>query len=124
MNIVGYTLSAQDNDTYMFEDDGAIAHCSSCGYRLDFEMTNPLYQPKKTEKDLGATYDGQWIVSLAFKNFCKESNFKQIRFGDFKDTDGYFHFVPKKKIEFDSKRRGTRFEKMCKKCGNYESVVG
>jgi len=43
MNVVGYTLSGQDNGTYMFRDKSTLPTCSGCHCRLDFTATNSGY---------------------------------------------------------------------------------
>jgi len=144
MKLVGYSLSYHDNDTYMFDlkkFDPDLSHCTKCGYRLDFEPTNPKYKLGRPSKDsadclypaarkaykydLSCTYDGQTIVNTAFKTFCEKNGCaKDFFFKGFEKDKDHFHLIAKKKIKFDAERRKTRFEKLCSECGNYESIIG
>lgn len=125
MSVIGYSLDAQDNDSDMFEDDAPLETCPRCGYRLNFEATNPDYQLRnKKKRDISATYDGQLIVSKSFRDFCLEKDISGAEFRPFRRDSQHFHFVVQPQIKFDSERTKTRFLKLCAECGNYESVIG
>src|SRR6266446_13227 len=124
MNIVGYKIGGQDNDTHMFRDDSSLRKCEGCGYRLDFSATNPQYCLNKCSDDISATYDGQTIVSRAFKDFCERNEYQGIKFAVFENDPNHFHLVVLREVKFDAERRKTRFENLCPQCGNYESIVG
>lgn len=124
MNIVGYRLSYQFNGTDMFRDNSSLPKCNGCGYRLDFSPTNPKYVLRGTKRDISATYDGQTIVSKAFKEFCERNKYSGLEFRPFENDPSHFHFIVNRQVKFDAKRRGVRFENLCPQCGNYESVVG
>jgi len=124
MKLVGYTITGQDNDSYMFRDNSALNRCTVCGYRLDFSQTNPDYTLTKCSAHISATYDGQTIVSKKFKEFCELNEYRRIRFGSFENDSNHFHLVLTRKIKFDAVRRGTRFERLCPQCGNHGAVAG
>jgi hypothetical protein len=124
MNIVGYKIGGQDNDTYMFRDDSSLQKCDGCGYRLDFYATNRQYCLKKSGSDISATYDGQTIVSQIFKEFCEQNKFKGVKFVAFENDPNHFHLTVTPEVKFDAIRSKTRFENLCSQCGNYESIVG
>ena len=124
MKTVGYKLGGQDNDTYMFRDDSCLPKCNGCGYRLDFSPTNPKYVLRKGKDDVSHTYDGQTIVSKAFKEHCERNGYRGIRFGAFENDPNHFHLILTQIVKFDAIRRKVRFENLCPQCGNYESVVG
>ncbi len=124
MNIVGFKIGGQDNDTHMYGRNSFPKKCDGCGYRIDFSATNSKYCFKHSGVDISATYDGQTIVSRAFKDFCECSNYRGIKFGVFDNDSHHFHFIVTREIKFDANRRKTRFENLCPQCGNYESVVG
>ena len=123
-NLIGYTLSAQFNDTSMFDDDDPIPLCARCGYRLEFGGTNPRYRSRKRKRDIGATYDGQLIVSVAFREFCLSEGVAGAEFRSFETDKDHFHFVVFPQVQFDSARAETYFENLCEGCGKYESVIG
>ncbi len=124
MKIVGYTLDAQDNDAYMFEENALGNLCPVCKYRRDFFATNPDYRLRKRASDLSATYDGQLIVSHAFKLTCERFRLQGVEFDSFKNEPDFFHLQVTREIAFDAEHRHTRFINRCDACGNYESIVG
>jgi hypothetical protein len=123
MNEVGYSLSGHDNGTVMFPKEANIPTCLGCGWRLDFSSTNPQYVLKKSRLDISSTYDGQTIVSKAFKKFCEAWRYPDINFGVFENDPEHFHFMPTRQIKYDVERGKVRFLKLCSVCGNYESVL-
>ncbi len=126
MVVVGYTMFGPDNDTHMFKGDtkAGFRKCEKCGYRVAPIVTNPAYVPRKTRHDLTSTYDGQWIVTEAFKSLCEREGYPGLDFLPFENDARHFHLVPRRQVKFDSARRKTRFERLCKTCNRYESVVG
>jgi hypothetical protein len=79
---------------------------------------------KKCADDISHTYDGQTIVSKAFKEFCEKNEYRWIKFGEFENDPNHFHLILRRVVKFDAVRRKTRFEHLCPHCGNYESIVG
>jgi hypothetical protein len=124
MNVVGYTLSGQDNGTYMFRDKSTLPTCSGCHCRLDFTATNSGYQLTSSSADFSYTYDGQAIVSVAFKEICELNGYTEIKFGVFTKDPNHFHLLPQRQFEFDAARRETKFLDLCPICGRYESIIG
>src|SRR5262249_44975505 len=126
MKTLGYSLSALDNRTHMFYYDELPDHkkCSACGYRLNFFSYNPDYELKRCRADYSATYDGYFIVTKLFKDFCLKQKYKGLVFGEFSKDKSHYNFGVRRVVKFDSRRRDTTFEWLCKACGNYESVVG
>jgi hypothetical protein len=124
MKTVGYTLGGQDNDTYMFSKNDAVPKCNGCGFRLDFFRTNPAYRLANYREDISHTYDGQTIVSKAFRDFYLNNGYHGARFAAFENDSNHFHLKIDEVVSFDAVRRKTRFENLCPQCGNYESVVG
>jgi len=122
--LVGYTLSGQDNDAYMFSKTETVERCVVCGYRLKFLAFNPSYEAGNSKADFAATFDGFWIVSLRFKEFCLAEEYKDLSFGEFEKDKKHFNFGVSRIVEFDALKRQTRFENFCSACGNYESVIG
>ncbi len=121
---VGYALSAQDNDTYMFGPDDPVERCGTCHYRRDLSAYNPRYKLKSYRRDLSATYDGFWIVTDRFRDFCTGQGYRDISFEEFAEDKRHFNFMPLTVVKFDAVSRMTSFEKLCPECGSYESVTG
>jgi hypothetical protein len=135
MNLIGYKLSGPDNGTFMFRERSELKRCPLCGYRVDFLNYNTDYQFRRREADqydgyfkraadFSSTYDMYDIVSDRFRAFCLEHEYTGLAFGEFSKDKSHFNFIAKRIVEFDAVRRATNFEKLCRACGNYESVVG
>lgn len=123
-NIIGSQLSGQDNGTFMFNDPDTPSRCEDCGWWLDQQATNSNYIAKKGKRDIGYTYDGQIIVSSMFRAFCLSQGYDGIEFRPFLWYPEHFHFVVEHQVAFDAETVGTRFEKRCASCGQWESIVG
>jgi hypothetical protein len=144
MRLAGYELDGHDNDTYMVVEDfpksrnpDSPRHCPRCGYRLDFFPHNPAYRLGRRRRlayplgregvyrraDLTATYDGQTIVTQAFKHFCQAQGYAGVEFLAFDNDRQHFHLLVSPVVAFDTERASTYFENRCEVCGNYESVV-
>jgi len=136
MTVVGYTLSVPDNGTFMFRQKPDLKRCEACGYLLKSLPHNPEYQRRKREvdhkldgyfvrgADLSSTYDGYLIASRRFKDFCLAQGYAGLMFREFINDRANFDFIATRKVKFDAARRGTTFERLCRTCKNYESVVG
>lgn len=136
MNVIGYTLLVPDNGTFMFREKPDLKRCEACGYLLEFMPYNPEYQLRKSEvvdkldgyvvrgADLSATYDSYLIASEHFRAFCLEQGYQGLIFREFTKDRTSFEFMAERQVKFDAARRGTVFERLCKVCKNYESVVG
>ena len=126
MAIITYYVHEQDSKLRMFRDDSSLKKCPKCGYRLDFFAHNPDFVLRKSQYDVYATYDGQTIVSQAFKDFCTKENYKGLEFLEFKNDEHHYHLIISEDniVPFDAPRRKTRFEGLCNVCGNYESIIG
>lgn len=122
--ILGYKLSGADNDSYMYIDAVGLPLCKGCGYITDSEYVNPHLIINRKVYDFSYTYDGCCIVSLEFKEFCKRFKYPDVEFKEILSEPSFFYFIAKKLLTFDVDKRKTRFEKLCRVCGNYESVVG
>jgi hypothetical protein len=123
MNVVGFSLSGQDNDSFMFQKH-ELPRCPACGYKTDFLSHNSNYVLRRKAPDYSTTYDGHYIVSERFRQFCRRQKYTGLEFGQFKNDPNHFDLQVEPVIPFDAKRRETRFIKLCQVCGNYESVVG
>jgi hypothetical protein len=107
MNVVGYNLDGQDNNTYMFPPGAVVERCSVCNYRRDLLAYNPNYVLQKADADVSTTYDGFLIVSGAFRKFCVEQGYRELVFGEFLQDKRHYDFNVKRSVKFDAVRRGT-----------------
>ncbi len=125
MEIIGYVLFGHDNGGYFFEGapDGVL--CGKCGTCLDYVYV-PLKVkiPKSNRYDYSATYDNRPICSLRFINFLRNNLGFAVRSWRVGTNPDYFYIFPDSEIPFDPIATQTRFEKKCRRCGSYDSIVG
>jgi hypothetical protein len=127
--IIGYEISGYDNDSHMTgnwnrllpEIKSLIPKCAKCGYRLDYRFINPYFNLTRKTLDYSATYDGVTIVSLKFKEFCIRYGYGNLEFGDLPGTSNFYTFsVIGNELAYNFRAK----EKLCERCGQYESVIG
>jgi hypothetical protein len=125
MAIIGYSISAQDNDSFYLEDEKHLdaESCIKCGFLLDpVNYFNPFFKIKKKNLDFSYTHDLRPIVSLRFKEFCIREGCTGIDFKEFEREPNFFHFKVKEVIEIDVSEGLFDFVKLCNICGNWEGV--
>jgi hypothetical protein len=120
-------LSAQDNNTFFFEDplpDGVC--CPQCGTCLDY-----AYAPRKLSYgplrryDVSYTYDGRLILSArAVDKLGLRDRPEEIHLVELEHNPSVYYAMPTRVIAFDPAARQTRFEEPCACCDSFESVVG
>jgi hypothetical protein len=125
--IIGYEMTGYDNDSYMtgscekLFDLPFLPKCDKCGYRTDYRYTNKDFKLKRRTLDVSSTYDGIAIVSLKFKEFCIRYGYENLVFIDLPKSPNFFQFYVKNSfINYDASLK----ERLCDKCGHYESIVG
>lgn len=127
-SIFGYYLFGYDNNSYMagscdklFTEPPDIPHCPSCGYKTNYEYTNPLFKLSKKVYDISYTYDGACIVSEKWKSFCFHNKFKNTSFTPLKLAPGFYHFIIKgNTIPF----KANTSEFYCEHCHSYNAISG
>jgi hypothetical protein len=107
----------------MYSEADDLSTCEKCGYKLDFGYINPKFRLKRKVYDLSFTYDHCCIVSLKFKEFCQREKYSGIKFGKFPLEPNYFYLTVESIVKFETIEEGIRYENLCEKCGNYESIV-
>jgi hypothetical protein len=71
------------------------------------------------------TYDGFYVVSEKFKNFCEVQGFKDLTFIPLKKSPGHYYFEPQTTFPIDEEN--TIFEhtgEPCSHCGKYSWFGG
>jgi hypothetical protein len=121
----GYYLVANDNDSYIQEEfyKKEICECKDFVFNREKYLNEDIMITKKY-LDCSYTYDGYFIVSKRFKLFYEKSNFMGLKF--FKINKKYDLYYAKafKSIEFDSKRRKTKFLEFNQECEMFNEIVG
>jgi hypothetical protein len=80
----------------------------------------PILTPPKY--DASYSYDGVLVVTERFREVVETKGITGL---EFRPVQGHvFAARSSMSVQFDAVRRGTRFEKRCESCGQYESVVG
>jgi len=123
--VLGFTITGQDNDSYLKEDlyGKNISECIDYIANREKYITED-FRISKTKYDYSYTYDGALIISQRFKDFCEKLEFTDIEFHKLQAQPNFYLFKVNSVIEFDSERRKTRFLEYNEKCGEYNEVVG
>jgi len=131
-NVIGYTLYAHDNDTEMYpRASTVISRCPICGARTELFPHNPKYVfqrnftvPYSEDKievshratDCSCTYDGQFIVTKHFKDFCEKQAYSGLRFLGFNKDKYHFQLIVTNEVEVNTNKSNIRYEKQCPFC--------
>lgn len=122
-NVVAKDLSAYDAE-YMYKDwDNMPGVCPYCHSKFK-SVPDINYRLRKRIFDVYCTYDGFFIVSEKFKNFCEINKYGNIVFESFKNK-GYYFFEPQS--IFLTNIFWHPFNKLgywCDKCKHYSEVSG
>jgi hypothetical protein len=124
--IVAKMIYYYDNDSYMYRPKqlGLLNCCSLCNVPLARNV-NPDFRLSKREYDISATYDGYFIVSNVFKEFCISNGFEGLNFYNLKfEADFCLLLDTDNVVYLDHERRGTKFDEYCQVCERYNSVAG
>lgn len=148
--MIGYYFSVWDNDSYAFRNrpsvrEGSyryelhqailpnmsgspktgVRRCTTCGELLSkWDEPLPGLKIKKRKYDISCTYDGITVASNRFKEVYDANHLQDLRFIPLPDDPSFYQIQARAIVRFDAEQRGTRFEKICAVCGQYESVVG
>lgn len=119
-----YRLSAQDNGLYFFYDRPDVKRCQVCRALLkkweEVLAGVPIVKPPKY--DASYSYDGVLVVTERFRKSVEARGITGLEFRPLRGN--LFAARSGISVQFDAVRRGTRFEKQCESCGQYESVIG
>ena len=118
-----YGLSVRGNDLVFFGDRQDVKRCSVCSALLDKWKEDLTVVPIKRAPKYDVSYSnsGIYVVTNRFRVCVEENAITGLEFTPLQA--GLFSIRPKVSVPFDAARRGTRFLKQCRVCGQYESVV-
>jgi len=136
--IIAYALDAEDNDSFMlgpdtfappvrsfyhwrFGKDG-VPHpetCKTCGRKTNQQYINPAFRARKRKKDVGATYDGYFLVSRRFRDVCIGEHSSGAEFVPLPADPDYFVLRSSRVVRYDAHRK----EDYCSDCAAYFSVI-
>lgn len=119
-----YRLSAKDNGLYFFRGRRDVRRCSACGALKNKwgEDIGSAAWTGNLKDEVSNSYDGVLVVSPRFRSVVEGDGMTGLDFRHL--AGGFFNALPNSVVPFDSVRRLTRFEKKCKECGQYGSVIG
>ena len=136
--IIAYRIYAEDNDSSMlgpdtftptvrsFYDwrygrDGAphAETCKGCGRKTNERYINPTFRATKRKKDVGATYDGYFLVSRRFCDVSIGEHRSGVEFVSLPADPDYFVLRASRAVRYDAGRK----EQYCSDCAAYFSVV-
>ena len=78
--ILGYEISANDNDEFFLEDEKSLPKEWLYKNTYEYNQLPASLKMKKNELEIGSTYDGFTIVSERFKYLCEQNKFKNLEF--------------------------------------------
>jgi hypothetical protein len=123
-DIVAKSISCNDVPHMWENGNERPGLCPICHNVLE-QIPNMEYKVRKTKsRDLVVTYDGFYIVSQKFKNFCDENNYEDLTFIQLPKSPQYYFFLPRKIYKLDYVRMKTKFIGYKSCCGQYEAVCG
>lgn len=105
--VVAKIISVPDTE-YMHDNENRPGICPVCHNTLE-KIPDIHYKVAKKRADILLTYDGYYIVTEKFKEFCKENKYSNITFTKLADSAGYYFFMPHEIYKLDYIHRKTRF---------------
>ena len=122
---LGFVIFGHDNRSYFFGNAPSEIFCPKCDSVIKKDSFFPSHIRVRTGLDVSATYDNRKIVSERFKNLCERERIPGIEFISVHGS-GKIYFIPvvARVAAVDFRRRKTRFEDKCEKCGQFESIIG
>ena len=123
--IIGYSISGPDNDSYLLPDGRGKSICEVRDFVNNREKyINDKFSVKRKNYSLSNTYDGATIVSQKFRDFCLRNSYLNVEFYQIRKQPELHLMKVNSIVEFDTDRRGTRFEDFKQDCNMYNSIVG
>lgn len=120
--VVAKIISVPDTE-YMYDNENRPGICPVCHNTLE-KIPDIHYKVAKKRADILLTYDGYYIVTEKFKEFCKENKYSNITFTKLADSAGYYFFMPHEIYKLDYIHRKTRFLNKRECCGSYDEIIG
>jgi hypothetical protein len=121
-SILCYFSFPIDSNTHMFEERSETRLKFSNVYELG--RINPKYKLGRIRKDFLATYDGYYIVSQKFHDFCKREKYEHLEFIELPNNPNFYWFKVHSILPFDTERRGTRFLNYSAEFNGFEEIIG
>lgn len=119
-----YSVSAPDCDISFFATAPVALFCPVCDSYLGDGDYAPNLDLRRCAYDFCYTYDGRLLVSRRAKKCLDEQCTTRITYLPVDKSTEYYVCDIESVVVFDTNRRKTRFEKMCTRCGQYESIIG
>jgi hypothetical protein len=119
--ILGFVLSAPDNDSYMLRRATDDQRCSECSTVVDHDWVDTAFTLTDRGWDISYTYDGYCIVSQRFRDHVRDRGASYVALPA---EPSFFALFATESVEFDAQRRRTRFENFCEECERFTDVAG
>jgi hypothetical protein len=122
-NVIARMLWGESIDDYMYENiDDRKDICPICHNTLG-HIPNQSVVIHNRNWDLSTTYDGYWIISEKFYDFCKEGNYKNLRIIPLSNSKGLYYFEPMDIFGLDYELYGTKYINKRDCCGSYDEII-
>ena len=118
-----FVTYGHDNNLSFFRQREDVQRCTSCGLlAAKWEESLSEVRIPRLRFDISCSYDGILVVSSRFRDLYEAVNMTGLDFVPL--ASGFFSIRATQFVQFDAKKRGTRFVDKCPTCDQYESVVG
>ncbi|MDH7459699.1 hypothetical protein QEG73_00370 [Chitinophagaceae bacterium 26-R-25] len=125
MKVLGYSISAADNDSYMNSDQHEVNICRCLDFVKNRHLhLNPTFKLNKKNYDISYTWDDFLLVSDRFKQFCIDNKYTSVSFIEIPNYPTKHLMTVSNITDFDSARRETKFLEFSPECNEYNEVVG
>jgi hypothetical protein len=117
---VGFVISGPDNKSFMLDDALDYPRCPVCGWLTDPDWVNAGFAITLDVWDVSFTYENYCLVSERFREIAPDGG----QYVPLPRSPGFYVLQSSEVREFDSERRGTRFENRCSACDRWAAVAG
>ena len=107
---------------YMYDNENRPGTCPICHNTLE-KIPDIHYKVEKKRADILCTYDGFYIVTEKFKEFCNENKYPNITFIALTDSIGYYFFMPHDIYKLDYIHCKTQFLNKRECCGSHDEII-
>ena len=122
-SIVAKCIKGEDSGYFAYKHMEDRPDCCPICHNTIFPTPPTDFVFRKRTGDYWCTYDGFYIVSEKFKQFCELHKYPNLTFTPIRKSSGYYFFMTNEIIKMDYERSGTRFLNKRDCCGNYDQVV-
>lgn len=121
--VVAKELTGRDLKDYVYQSE-SLRHdyCPICHNTLT-PIPPQNYMFRKRSGDVWVSYDGFYIVSEKFKQFCETQEYPNLIFTKIEKSSGFYFFTTNEIYKVDYERSNVVFMRKRECCGNYDYII-